>query len=115
MRGWIPAFLPNSATDIIEQHSIDTNVGYVTFKANRSDMQQMKDDCAPLNNDAVKYPSPYPLWWPFDLTEPTKWQGSTGSSLAVSWKLWRYSMIVWRTTGALRNDGQWPSAVAGAN
>ncbi len=30
--GWLPEYLPKSATDIHEQHNIDTNLVYATFK-----------------------------------------------------------------------------------
>jgi hypothetical protein len=36
-RGWIPAILPESATDIRESHNLDTNVGHGTFAFGAAD------------------------------------------------------------------------------
>ena len=70
-RGWIPSFLPESATDITEQHSIDTNVGYVTFTADLVDVRAIRADCAPTDLHDVTYLPSYPMWWPMELREPT--------------------------------------------
>ncbi len=67
-RGWVPPFLPRSATEITEQHSIDTNIGFVSFKANAAEIKRMKDDCAAMQYTEVKYFSSYPNWWPDELT-----------------------------------------------
>lgn len=71
-RGWIPSFLPKSATDITEQHSIDTNIGYISFKAEATDIERVKVDCDSLDYQEVKYLSSYPIWWPSELTGSNK-------------------------------------------
>ena len=41
-RGWIPAVLPESATDIRESHNLDTNVGHGTFAFGAVDAASFK-------------------------------------------------------------------------
>ncbi len=71
-RGWIPSFLPKSATNITEQHSIDTNIGYISFKADATDIEGVKVGCDSLDYQEVKYLSSYPIWWPSELTGSNK-------------------------------------------
>ena len=40
-RGWVPAFVPKSATNISETHNIDTNAQTLEFTARGSDVQGM--------------------------------------------------------------------------
>ena len=67
-RGWVPPFLPKSATEITEQHSIDTNNGFISFKADAEDIERMKEGCDAMQYTEVKYLSSYPIWWPDWLT-----------------------------------------------
>lgn len=67
-RGWVPPFFPKSATAITEQHSIDGNYGFVSFKADATDIEQMKNGCVLLDHSEMKYLSSYPIWWPSRLT-----------------------------------------------
>ena len=39
--GWLPTFLPASATDIRDVHNIDTNAQWLSFKAPSGDLRQM--------------------------------------------------------------------------
>jgi len=38
-RGWIPEFLPKSARNIVEEHNIETNFGFVEFSFSNGDRQ----------------------------------------------------------------------------
>jgi hypothetical protein len=67
-RGWVPPFLPRSAIEITEQHSIDANFGFISFNADAEDIERMKDRCAEMQYTEVKYLSSYPIWWPTELT-----------------------------------------------
>ena len=67
-RGWVPSFLPKSAIEITEQHSIDANFGFVSFYADAGDIERIKDGCAAIQYSDVKYLSSYPVWWPTELT-----------------------------------------------
>ena len=71
-RGWVPPFLPKSATEITEQHSIDANFGFISFDADPEDIERMKDGCAAIQYSEVKYLSSYPIWWPTELTGSNK-------------------------------------------
>ncbi len=48
-RGWIPEFLPNSATNICEQHDIDTNRGAIAFSASPQELRTLKATLEPVN------------------------------------------------------------------
>ena len=41
-RGWVPAVLPESATDIRETHNLDSNVGHGSFQFSAADMQSFQ-------------------------------------------------------------------------
>lgn len=41
-RGWLPDFLPNSATQIIESHNVEINAMRVEFKFKRNDLDFLK-------------------------------------------------------------------------
>jgi hypothetical protein len=45
--GWIPAFLPKSASQIVERHNIDTNESSLTFQYSASDLQ-VPDSCVKM-------------------------------------------------------------------
>jgi len=49
-RGWIPTYIPKSATNIKEQHDIDTNWVEVTFKYTIGDIEDTKEAC-----DSIEY------------------------------------------------------------
>ena len=48
-RGWIPAVLPESATDIRESHNLDTNVGHGTFAFGAVDAASFKARLVPAH------------------------------------------------------------------
>ena len=47
-RGWIPAVLPESATDIRESHNLDTNVGHGTFAFGAADAHSFRAVLVPV-------------------------------------------------------------------
>lgn len=47
-RGWIPAVLPESATDIRESHNLDTNVGHGTFAFGAGDSHSFRAALVPV-------------------------------------------------------------------
>lgn len=67
-RGWVPPFIPKSATEITEQHSIDANFGFISYNADLRDIERMKDGCAAIQYSEVKYLSSYSIWSPAELT-----------------------------------------------
>lgn len=70
-RGWIPDFLPKSATEIVEQHRTDASFGYVAFYADDGDTTYLRELCRPMEYTEVKYFSSYPIWWPKELSGST--------------------------------------------
>jgi hypothetical protein len=50
-RGWVPAAIPVSATDIRESHNLDTNAGHGTFVFGASDAQSFKASLVPISGD----------------------------------------------------------------
>jgi hypothetical protein len=44
-KGWLPAFLPKTITDIAEGHSIDTGQAWATFNYDPSDKSTIVQNC----------------------------------------------------------------------
>ena len=66
-RGWLPQWLPENATNIYQQHNIDTNQIWVKFEVKR-DMTLPKD-FTKLNDKHIsklKIPEPYSAFWWFE-------------------------------------------------
>ena len=72
-RGWIPAFVPPSATDFEECHDLDTNASWLRFSVPQESVSSIKTQLTAAGRGAVAYPK-YPpgKWrvrWPHELTE----------------------------------------------
>jgi len=71
-RGWVPRFLPQSATNIQERHNLDTNEMWGRFTASRADLDSIRARCAPIPSSALVRPRspnqfrgfPKLSWWP---------------------------------------------------
>ena len=75
MRGWVPLFIPKEATEITEQHNIDKNTGFISFKLpDRGLIVNGNSPCKPIDYIEVKWFDSYPIWWPSEL------QGSSPES-----------------------------------
>jgi hypothetical protein len=48
-RGWVPAYVPRSATDIKESHDIDTNEGWMSFQFKSGDTAMADQGCQLLH------------------------------------------------------------------
>ena len=53
-RGWIPAFVPRSATDIQESHDLDTNRQHLRFGAPTADLEAIVDGMVRLTSSQAK-------------------------------------------------------------
>lgn len=62
-KGWIPDFLPKSAHGIREQHCIDTNEVWVTFKFSEEDFHKITLNLIKQNYAEVVMPYRHPFWW----------------------------------------------------
>lgn len=62
-RGWLPAFLPRSASEIQEGHDIDTNLVWAAFNYQPGDVEAVEAACRMIasNERGWKYSCP-----PFD-------------------------------------------------
>lgn len=59
-KGWVPTYIPKSATDINEQHNIDTNEVNINFKFVMEDNDTLNKKCTLLvdNKKGKKYVCP---------------------------------------------------------
>jgi hypothetical protein len=74
-RGWLPTFLPASATDIRDVHNIDTNARWLTFHAPIGDLRLMVQGFKPLAYAEARRTALPRSWrvgglWPPELSEP---------------------------------------------
>ncbi len=73
-RGWVPSFLPESATDIRERHDIDTNETWIRFHLEPPQFEPPDGSCVETPASEVKLPGPKSrgiAWWPGDLVGST--------------------------------------------
>jgi hypothetical protein len=63
-KGWIPAWLPPSATDIRELHDIDTNESMLVFASDATHDWELPGDCQPVSYLQVPSPRLSRRWWP---------------------------------------------------
>ena len=61
-RGWLPAWLPKTATRIHESHNLDTNEIWLMFSYSPRD-KFFKKDCIPYSKNQVKMPRNNNLWY----------------------------------------------------
>ena len=53
-RGWIPAFVPRSATDIAEVHDLDLNTQRLRFRAAEGDLRARMAALAPMSLEQAR-------------------------------------------------------------
>jgi hypothetical protein len=95
--GWLPEFLPTTATDIREIHNIDSNQVWGSF-FNR-DARSLSSFCSdPISVSTIRIASPGVRWWPKELV------GDTESSSQAT--LYRCSGSPQSTLIALAHDGR---------
>jgi hypothetical protein len=56
-RGWIPAFVPRSATDIAEAHQLDMNTQRLRFRAPEAELRALVAGLRPLSLEEARSPS----------------------------------------------------------
>lgn len=62
-RGWLPAWLPPTATDIVEWHDLDTNATFASFSYGSAATATFLSPCEPTSRRPL--PSrPWSSWWP---------------------------------------------------
>jgi hypothetical protein len=63
-RGWIPDWIPLSATNIREIHDLDTNESMMAFELPRQAKWQLPSDCKPVPYGEIGPPRFDRSWWP---------------------------------------------------
>ncbi len=63
-KGWIPAWVPQEATDLREVHDLDSNVSALAFSKSRSKQLLLPSGCRPVNHSAVQPALFNRSWWP---------------------------------------------------
>lgn len=72
-KGWIPDFLPRSATAIRETRNIETNEQWMRFDFAGTDFSQLKASCPETSRAIEVFPRrPMVLWWPSKLNSNAK-------------------------------------------
>jgi len=74
-RGWIPGFVPRSATKIAESHNLDSNRQWLKFHFDPADLPQMLTILKPVSAEDIRFPSTDATrarpWWPSALLNHT--------------------------------------------
>jgi len=65
--GWLPKFLPPSASDIKLRSNIDTNEIWVAFAWDGTERGALASQCQAIPATAGLLPRRSPSWWPTDL------------------------------------------------
>lgn len=63
-KGWIPAWVPEEATDLREVHDLDSNVSALAFSKPRSKQLLLPPGCRPVNHSATRPALFNRSWWP---------------------------------------------------
>ena len=63
-RGWIPIFLPKSASNIQEIHNLENNEIWLVFNLKSDDYKAMVRSCNSIPMSEIQYPSRAVSWWP---------------------------------------------------
>lgn len=86
-RGWIPAVLPSTATDVRVRSNIDTIMVRGAARVPEADLGRLRAALRPLADDVAPafWPkgSVTPAWWPVDLRPP----GRTSELRARGWEV----------------------------
>ena len=78
-RGWIPRFMPESATDIRVTHDSIMSEQRIKFRFDPNDLPSIVNSIDRVSKDSVRYPSRYTMWsslwqvrWPNELLRQSK-------------------------------------------
>lgn len=66
-RGWIPALLPKSASDIHEIHNIDSSKSMLAFRFNGTEKIELGSSCERVDPFKPARPPFKVSWWPSDV------------------------------------------------
>lgn len=87
--GWIPIFLPRSATAIRETRNIETNEQWMRFENFGPDLPELKVSCPETKGTIDALPRrPMVLWWPAKLNSQVREFPSTYALLQCPENIW---------------------------
>jgi len=70
-RGWVPAWLPESARELKEKHDLDTNRSILRFAYSDADTWAPRGECSQIPPSEAKTPRLTAPWWPTDVPPPS--------------------------------------------
>ena len=70
-RGWVPAWLPESARELKEKHDLDTNSSILRFAYSGADTWAPRGECYQIRPLEAKTPGLTAPWWPTDVPPPS--------------------------------------------
>lgn len=101
-KGWIPAWVPEEATDLREVHDLDSNVSALAFSKPRSKQLLLPSGCRPVNHSAVQPAMFNRSWWPSEAALKRAYTFSRcepefGKSIFVATSSTGNRVLFWRT------------------
>ncbi|MGG6342118.1 hypothetical protein ACQ5SA_02570 [Stenotrophomonas indicatrix] len=101
-KGWIPAWVPEEATDLREVHDLDSNVSALAFSTPRSKQLLLPSGCRPVDHSATQ-PAPFNRsWWPSEAALKHSYsffrcEPEFGKSIFVATNRTGDRVLFWRT------------------
>ena len=62
-QGWLPAFLPQSATNIREAHDLETRQIWAAFELPFETIEKLGEVCTQISVEQIQPPQSAPRWW----------------------------------------------------
>ena len=101
-KGWIPAWVPEEATDLREVHDLDSNVSALAFSKPRSKQLLLPPGCRPVNHSATQPALFNRSWWPSEAALKRSYtffrcEPEFGKSIFVATSSTGNRVLFWRT------------------
>ncbi len=101
-KGWIPAWVPEEATDLREVHDLDSNVSALAFSKPRSKQLLLPPGCRPVNHSATQPALFNRSWWPSETALKRSYtffccEPEFGKSIFVATSSTGNRVLFWRT------------------
>ena len=99
-RGWVPAWLPESALAIRETHNLDTNETWREFELPATEILELDHSCSSLSRPP-SLPRRAPGWWPATLSGDEhrfyRCHDDDGFDAYLAWKPEVHKGYFWRS------------------
>ncbi len=101
-KGWIPAWVPEEATDLREVHDLDSNVSAPAFSKPRSKQLLLPPGCRSVNHSATQPALFNRSWWPSETALKRSYtffhcEPEFGKSIFVATSGTGNRVLFWRT------------------